>query len=99
RAMFLDDLREVLARGVGVEGLVRELQLYFHWGFSLAELPAGAEVVFWHGTGDGLVPPAMSRYMAERGPGSTVHYRPGGHFLVLDHLEEVLADALGRLRE
>jgi pimeloyl-ACP methyl ester carboxylesterase len=89
RAMFLADLREVLVNGAGPVGMVRELQLYFRWGFQLADVPRGVPVLLWHGRQDHLVPPFMSDHVA-RHLGSEVTYHPGGHFMVIDHADEVV---------
>jgi pimeloyl-ACP methyl ester carboxylesterase len=99
RAAFLADLREVLVTGRGASALARELQLYFHWGFDLAEVPAQARVVLWHGRDDRLVPPIMAEHLARNLPGAEVALYPGGHFMVLDHAEEVVGQIVQALRE
>jgi pimeloyl-ACP methyl ester carboxylesterase len=93
RQMFLSDLREVLLHGQGAEGMAQELGLYFRWGFRLSEVPPGRKVLFWHGTGDRLVPPFMACYMASRLPGAEVELRPGGHFMAIEHADEVIRRA------
>jgi pimeloyl-ACP methyl ester carboxylesterase len=90
RRAFLADLREVLIHGEGPRGLVRELQLYFRWGFRWKDLPRQARVMFWHGRGDVLVPPFMAGYMARHLPGAELEFRPGGHFMVVNHADEVV---------
>jgi pimeloyl-ACP methyl ester carboxylesterase len=97
REMFLDDLREVFLHGEGAAGLAQELRLYFRWGFRLADLPPACRVLFWHGEGDRLVPPAMSQYMARLIPGAELTLRPGGHFMVLDCAEEIVRRARAAL--
>jgi pimeloyl-ACP methyl ester carboxylesterase len=90
RSAFLADLREVLVHGAGPAGMVRELQLYFHWGFDLGDVPPGARVVVLHGRHDLLVPPGMAEHFARHLPGAELVYRPGGHFMIVDHVEELI---------
>ena len=90
RASFLGDLREVLVTGGGSETLVRELQLYFDWGFDLADIPASARVLLWHGRHDLVVPPFMTRHAADRLPRAVVAFHPGGHFMIVEHLDELV---------
>jgi pimeloyl-ACP methyl ester carboxylesterase len=93
REMFLADLREVLLNGQGPEGMAQELHLYFRWGFRLSDLADGRRVVLWHGTGDRLVPALMAHELARRLAGAELLLRPGGHFMVVDQVEEVFARA------
>jgi pimeloyl-ACP methyl ester carboxylesterase len=97
RAMFRGDLEEVLVRGQGAAGLVRELRLYFRWGFRLEDLPPDRKVLLWHGDDDPLVPPPMMAAMARRLPNAQAHRAPGGHFMVLDILDEVMSRARDEL--
>jgi pimeloyl-ACP methyl ester carboxylesterase len=90
RRFFLNDLREVLLQGRGPEGMVQELQLYQRWGFRMQDIAPGAKVMIWHGKHDLLVPPAMSEYAASLLPGAEMKLRPGGHFMVLEHADEVV---------
>jgi len=99
RQMFLSDLREVLVTGQGPEGLAQELGLYSRWGFRLSDIPHGARVTFWHGRSDHLVPPVMSHEMARQLPGARVEERGGGHFMVVDCVEEVIRRAREALGE
>jgi pimeloyl-ACP methyl ester carboxylesterase len=98
RAMFLADLEEVLVRGQGHEGLVQQLGLYFRWGFDLEEIPPTSRAIFWHGRHDLLVPAAMSERMARQLPGGECHLRPGGHFMCVEHADEVMQSALAHQR-
>jgi pimeloyl-ACP methyl ester carboxylesterase len=93
RQMFLADLRSVLLEGQGPEGMAEELGLYSRWGFRLRDLPPGRKVLFWHGTHDHLVPSFMAGYMAAQLPTAEVALRPGGHFMVVEHAEEVVRRA------
>ncbi len=99
RAVFLADLREVLVAGDGCTTLVRELQLFSRWGFDLAEVPASARVLLWHGEEDGLVPPFMTRLLAQRLPWTETAFRPGGHLLVVEHIEELIQRGRAALAE
>lgn len=63
------------------------------WGFDLSEI--AVPVDFWQGDADRTVPPAHARRQAELVKTSTLHEVPGaGHFMVLDHLEEILRAAV-----
>ncbi len=99
RRFFLNDLHEVLVPGTAAAGLVQELRLYQNWGFRLEDVPASAQVVLWHGQDDVLVPPAMSEYVASRLPAAQVVFRPGGHFMMVDHAGEMVQELRGLLAE
>jgi pimeloyl-ACP methyl ester carboxylesterase len=89
REILLADLKQVFLHGQPEQGLSQELQLYFRWGFELSEA-AGARVLLWHGRNDVLVPADMSRHAVERLPGSELTLKPGGHFMVIGHADEVV---------
>src|SRR5262249_29020280 len=90
RAVFLADLREVLVAGGGCATLVQELRRFSRGGFALAEAPATARVLLLHGQQDTLVPPFMSRFVAERLGQAETAFRPGGHLVVVEHTEELM---------
>jgi pimeloyl-ACP methyl ester carboxylesterase len=89
REILLGDLKQVFVEGQPEQGLSQELQLYFRWGFELSEA-AGARVLLWHGRNDVLVPADMSLHAAQRLPGAQLTLKPGGHFMVIGHADEVV---------
>jgi pimeloyl-ACP methyl ester carboxylesterase len=93
RATLLADIKEVFVKGRAAEGLSRELQLYSRWGFRLDEIDPGARVLLWHGRDDVLVPPFMTEHAARHLPGAEAAYLPGGHFMVIDHAEDLVRHA------
>jgi pimeloyl-ACP methyl ester carboxylesterase len=97
RQFFLGDLKEVLVNGQGAEGMVEELRMYQHWGFGLEDVPPTARVFLYHGRDDVLVPPGMSAHAASRLSGAEVTVHPGGHFMILDHADEVVQRVRERL--
>jgi pimeloyl-ACP methyl ester carboxylesterase len=97
RSFFLADLKQVLTEGAGPAGMVQELQLYQRWGFRLEDVDPRAKVLLWHGRQDTLVPAAMSEHVARHFPDAELTLYPGGHFMVLDHAEEVVQRALAVL--
>lgn len=73
------------------EGVVEEYLAWVRpWGFALADIAAPADV--WIGTEDHLVPPAWADVLADGMRAATVHRLEGeGHFLLLNHADEVFA--------
>lgn len=63
------------------------------WGFAVADV--GFPVTLWQGELDENVPVAWGRHLAERLPNCTARFVPGeGHFLIFEHFDEILADAV-----
>ena len=89
KAMMLRSLREVFRRGS--RGLAHELLLFARpWAFRVEDI--SVEVLLWHGEADKTVPISMGRYIAGAIPNCRAKYYPNeGHFMVFDHLEEILA--------
>jgi len=90
RQMFLSDLKATLAEGAGTQGLAREMQRYFRWGFSLDDVPTSTPVHLWHGTDDCVVPHIMTEYMERRLPNAKASLKPGGHFMIAEIADEVM---------
>jgi pimeloyl-ACP methyl ester carboxylesterase len=90
RRMFFSDLESVFVQGTGVKGLSRELRRYFHWGFELSDLPAAVRVRLWHGTEDRVVRSPVSQYMAQRLPNAELSLHPGGHFMIVSIIGDVM---------
>lgn len=77
------DHQNVFLQKNGVEGLLLESGLYFHWGFDLKNFPEKTHVLFWHGKEDPIVPWATIRNMAKPIPYSRGIVCPGGHLTFL----------------
>lgn len=105
RALLADRaLREVLiasyAEAVrrGSRGFAHEIGLFARpWGFDPAAIRV--PVFLWHGEDDTSTPIAMARALAAVIPGCATRFLPGeGHFVVIDHYADILADVLGEAR-
>jgi pimeloyl-ACP methyl ester carboxylesterase len=88
RALFERDVKHA-SRTTG-RAQAQDFELFASdWGFDLAAITV--PVVLWQGDADRNVPPQHARVMREAMPSSTLHTFDGeGHFLVVDHLEEIL---------
>lgn len=65
------------------------------WGFRLEDVRMPVHV--WQGGADRNVPASHARVQADRIPDSKLHERPDeGHFLVVEHVTEILEQAAGR---
>ena len=82
----------------GVRGYAQDVKLFSRpWGFPLEGI--GVPVYLWHGGDDRLTPPHMGRYLAGTIPGAQATFLEGeGHFLVLDHLEEIASSLVAASR-
>ncbi|MCU1691928.1 MAG: alpha/beta hydrolase fold protein [Frankiales bacterium] len=98
RAVFTGELAEQLHASVslalrdGVDGwLDDDLAFTVDWGFALADV--GVPVTLWQGEQDLMVPPAHTRWLADRLPGSEARLLPDdGHLtLLVTRPAEVLA--------
>jgi len=89
--MLIEDTRESARQGI--RGYWWDIVILARpWGFDPREIPV--HVHLWHGQADNIVPWHMGRRLAEAIPNCEAHFLPGeGHFLLLDHLEEIV-DAL-----
>jgi pimeloyl-ACP methyl ester carboxylesterase len=88
RDAFMQDLKSPSA--TTAQAASQDFVLFVRdWGFRLQDIAVPVHV--WHGDADNNVPYAHGVFMAERIPGAEFHPCPGeGHFLVVDHLEEIL---------
>ncbi|HEV8063580.1 MAG TPA: alpha/beta hydrolase [Acidimicrobiales bacterium] len=88
---FLSDGR--LASATSARATAQDMTLFARpWGFDLSQI--SVPVDFWQGDADRNVPPAHARRQADEVKGSTLHELPGeGHFMIIDHLEEILRAA------
>lgn len=50
------DYEQLFMQDNGVDALMLEAKLYFHWGFTLDAYPEETRVVVWHGEGDIIFP-------------------------------------------
>jgi pimeloyl-ACP methyl ester carboxylesterase len=91
----IEDLREALRNGPW--GYVKDIELLANpWGFSLEDIRV--PVFLWHGEADAVIPIRHSLYLAAHLPACDLHLCPDeGHLLMWEHLEEVFAQATGRL--
>lgn len=88
RAMFVEDFRESARQGV--RGYAHDISLLARpWGFRPEDIAVPASL--WHGVDDTIVPVTMGGRLAEAIPRCRAHFLPdAGHFLALDHLEDIL---------
>jgi pimeloyl-ACP methyl ester carboxylesterase len=93
REAFIDDSRR--ASSTTAKAIAQDMALFARpWGFELSDI--GVPVDFWHGDADRNVPIAHARRQASEVKQSSLHEFPGeGHFMALDHLEEILRIAIG----
>jgi pimeloyl-ACP methyl ester carboxylesterase len=89
RAMFCEDLREAFRQGP--TAFVEDLCLLARpWCLVIAAVRA--DVAFWHGDDDRMIPASAARHLAGAVAGARLKLcRHEGHFLVLDRWAEILA--------
>ncbi|MGW4468349.1 alpha/beta fold hydrolase [Nonomuraea sp. NPDC004354] len=88
KAAFVADVKE--SCGQGGAAMAGDLLDYLRpWGFD----PAGVRgpVHLWHGLEDPKVPVTLARRLADRLPGGTARFVPGGHFAAFAYQDEILA--------
>jgi pimeloyl-ACP methyl ester carboxylesterase len=90
---FVDDARHTSS--TSARATAQDLALLTRpWGFDLSQIVVPVD--FWQGDADRNVPPAHARRQADQVKGSTLHEVAGeGHFMVIDHLGEILRTAVG----
>jgi pimeloyl-ACP methyl ester carboxylesterase len=88
RALF--ELDAVRTSRTAARAAVQDLELIAaEWGFDLGSIDVPVHI--WQGDADVNVPVRHARLMHEAIPGSVLQEFPGeGHFMVLDHLEEIV---------
>ncbi|MEX2226268.1 MAG: alpha/beta hydrolase [Dehalococcoidia bacterium] len=88
REGFAENLRHAFAQGT--RALDEDLRLYTQpWGFELEDVRA--RVHWWHGEDDRIVPMRHVRQEIVALPDVISSFYPGeGHFMVLDHVDEIL---------
>jgi pimeloyl-ACP methyl ester carboxylesterase len=88
RAMLTGDFAESARRGV--HAYAHDVSLLARpWGFRLKHIRI--PISLWHGQADTIVPVHMSRHLAAAIPRCAAEFVPdAGHFLVLDHLPDML---------
>jgi pimeloyl-ACP methyl ester carboxylesterase len=93
REAFVRDARR--ASSTTARATAQDMALFARpWGFELSEIVVPVD--FWQGDADRNVPVAHARRQAGEVKQSTLHEFPGeGHFMALDHLEEILQAAIG----
>jgi pimeloyl-ACP methyl ester carboxylesterase len=92
RRMLMENFRE--ATRAGVRGFAREaIILSGPWGFRLEDISIPVDV--WHGEADANVSLSAARQVADMIPDCHATFLPGkGHWLYLDHWEEILSSLL-----
>ena len=75
------DYEDVFLRGTGIEALLQEASLYFHWGFDLRSFPTSPRVLFLHSEDDPLSPWRVFRLLARQIENSRSVLFRGGHAL------------------
>ena len=92
RRLLEDDLRESFLQGP--QAVRHEANLLLRpWGFDLAEIEIGIDL--WHGEEDLNVPISAARSLAASLPLCRPRFLPGeGHLLIVNRLQEILADIL-----
>jgi len=93
REGFAENLRQAFVQGT--RGIDEDLRLYTQrWDFALEDVRA--PVYWWHGEDDRIVPVRHVREEIVALPDVRVTYYPGeGHFMVLEHVDEVLRVVAG----
>jgi pimeloyl-ACP methyl ester carboxylesterase len=89
REGFAANLREAFRQGT--RALDEDLRLYTRpWDFALEEIDASVRA--WHGEADRIVPVRHVREELPALPNVDITYYPNeGHFMVLEHLDEIFA--------
>jgi pimeloyl-ACP methyl ester carboxylesterase len=90
---FVVDARH--ASATAARATAQDMALFARpWGFDLSQIVVPVD--FWQGDADRNVPPAHARRQADQVKESTLHEITGeGHFMVIDHLEDILRAAVG----
>lgn len=84
------DHQNVFLQKNGIEGLLLETRLYFHWGFDLQNFPEKTRVIFWHGKDDPILPWSVIRDMAEPIARSEGILYSGGHLTFLMNRTDIV---------
>lgn len=80
----------------GVQTLLLEIRMYFHWGFEFQDFPRKKRVFFWHGEQDGIIPWAIIKRASELIHGAEAILYPGGHLtFVMEEMGTMLTKILG----
>ncbi|TCO52336.1 pimeloyl-ACP methyl ester carboxylesterase [Actinocrispum wychmicini] len=89
RTAFVADVAESCRQGGAA--MADDLLSYSRpWDFDIADITVPVHI--WHGLNDPKVPVAMGHRLADRIPGATAEFVPGGHFAALDHTERILTE-------
>ncbi|UPA22173.1 alpha/beta hydrolase [Candidatus Peribacteria bacterium] len=91
KKVLWNDYKDVFLQANGVQGLLQEARLFFHWGFAPSDFPKEKRVFFWHGKNDPLVPWSIARNLAKHIHRTQVVLFPGGHMTFLTKVESILS--------
>ena len=89
RAQMVDDFQRSSA--TAALSAAQDFEIFAaDWGFSLGDI--AVKVHYWQGGVDRNVPARHAELMASRTPGAELHRYPSeGHFLIITHINEILA--------
>lgn len=98
--------REMVTRTIleafrqGADGAVHEARLLSSdWGIDFGGIKESVGLRIWHGSKDANAPINQIRYLAQRIPGAVLTEYDQNHFGVGAHIEEILEELTGPLRE
>lgn len=84
------DYRSVFLQKNGVQGVLSEVYLYFHWGFRMRDFPRETRALFWHSRDDQVAPfSVLQRMTGDVRRGRTI-VCTGEHFLFLVRVRELM---------
>ena len=89
RHLFMDNLSAIFIEGEGENFLLQELKMYSQW--KLSSFPQRYPVDIWQGKEDSIVPPRMADEFLHSLPSARITMKPGGHFLLVKYLPEIMS--------
>ena len=95
RHLFMDNLSAIFIEGEGEDFLLQELKMYSRW--KLSSFPQKYPVEICQGKEDFIVPALMADEFLHSFPSAHLTLKPGGHFLLVKHLPEIMSIMRQRL--
>lgn len=80
------------ATGKDKSHIVREYECYWNWGFTEDDFPSSVPLLIYHGKDDRLVTPELILHIAAHVESSKVHMGQGGHFAMIDMIDDMFQD-------